>query len=184
MQALFYLVGTLIATAFDKIQFRKNQGLIIHDDAGTLKINASNGTDLAEVHVATPTSGDAAATKDYVDGVASPYALKAYKIAFSGGASASGTATLSAGSTIHKITVKLTQALTGVNPTLEVGTTGTADAFVAGADFDAARANTTVFDSSPVGVGGSAVTPKVTLTNAGGAGAGEVWIYYTTQNNQ
>ena len=166
--------ATIVQISKSILQFAGSAGLKLLDSSGVGKITAADGTTLARLQVGTPSSGSDAATKTYVDGaVGAPFRLTGTT------STVTATATIPANAYVTKVVVIVTTALDGTSPTLSVGTTASAEAFVPAASITAGTANTQVFEGS-TSVGGSAVTLRVTVGGSGiTTGAFEVWVYYT-----
>jgi hypothetical protein len=154
------------------LQMAGSAGLKLTDDTGALKITAADGTTLAEAKGATPTTNDSFTTKSYVDGaLGAPFRLSGTT------STVTASATIPANSYVTRVVLIVTTALDGA-ATISVGTSATPAAFVGTADTLPGAIGTQEYvgDTS---VGGSAVTPRVTVGGAPTVGAWIAWIYYT-----
>lgn len=153
------------------LQFSGAAGMKIADDTGALKITAADGTTLAEAKGATPTTNDSFATKSYVDGVlGAPFRLSGTTT------TVTASATIPANAYVVKVVLIVTSALDG-SATIAIGTTASASAFIGTADTTPGVAGTQVYEAE-ANVGGSAVTPRVTIGGTPTTGAWVAWIYY------
>lgn len=155
------------------VQFAGTTGAKITDASGVLSAYQSDGSTLTEVKGATPTTNDSFATKSYVDtALGTPFRLS--------GTTSSVTAsnTIPANAYVTAVVLQVTTALDG-SATIDVGTTSSASAFVANAAITEGEVGTQQF-LGDVAVGGSAVTPKITIGGSPTTGAWVAWIYYAT----
>lgn len=178
-------VQSILATIFQipkaLLQFATDTGMILKDNSGTLQVLESDGTTLAEVEGAAPTSGDAFVTKNYADTNYGGAAAASKTYVLTGTTSTvTGSDLIPANSIVTGVEFILGTALDGTTPAISIGTTATAALFVASADVNVAAANTTSYNGLPISVGGSNVAPRVTVTGTGiTTGAWEVVISYT-----
>jgi hypothetical protein len=177
--------SSIFATIFQvpKLILQFATGSIIKDNGGVIQHRNSTDSAFVEAQGAAPTAGDSFVTKTYGDANYGPgtsaASVKTYELTGTN-ASVTGAATIPANAQVLWVEYVLTTALDGTTPTLSVGTTTSAAAFVASADVNVASPNYTDYKGAPISVGGSAVTPKVTLGGTGTTtGAWTVIIYYS-----
>jgi hypothetical protein len=183
LQKQYSILSTIFQISKSVLQF--GNGSELKDNSGTSQALASDGTTLIEVQGADPTAGSSFATRDYVDGVASPYAASTYVL--SGTTSTvTGVNNIPANAVISQVLVTISTAYVGTAPTLSVGIAGNTSLFVASADVDLTRAgNTQSFVSAPgISIGGSAAPLVVTIGGTGlSAGAFAVTALYSNPNS-
>lgn len=153
------------------VQFTGATGAKLTDASGVISAYQSNGSTLTEVKGATPTTNDSFATKSYVDtALGTPFRLAGTTT------SVTATGTIPANAYVTQVVVQVTTALDG-SATIDVGTSASAGAFVPNTSITAGTAGTQQYvgDTS---VGGSAVTPKITIGGTPTTGAWVVWILY------
>lgn len=182
-------VQSILATIFQipkaLLQFATDTGMILKDNSGTLQVLESDGTTLAEVEGAAPTSGDAFVTKNYADTNYGGAAAASKTYVLTGTTSTvTGSDLIPANSIVTGVEFILGTALDGTTPAISIGTTATAALFVASADVNVASPNKATYSGPPVSVGGSDVAPRVTVGGSGiTTGAWQAIIYYVQTPN-
>lgn len=172
----FLSASSIVQMLYSKLQLGSS-GPLIKNNSGVVEARNSGDSDYAIVRV-----GDAAGDDDALNRITADarYGQDAVRMFRMTGTTSTVTATgtIPANAYVTKVSVVISTALDG-SATLDVGTTGTADLFVDQLDTVPGTASFTPYESAPISVGGSAVTPRVTIGGSPTTGAFEVDIYYT-----
>jgi hypothetical protein len=135
------VVSNVNATTDDSLRISDSVAGIASSDTlalqnttgGVLKLFKADGTTLAKLQVATPTTNDDVATKSYVDTAPTADAsdqILSIPLVFNSAASVSSTFTLPNNAYVTKVSVLVTTAFDGTTPTVSVGYTGQTTKFM------------------------------------------------------
>lgn len=180
MQQFVTILASTLVFLKSKLQIGGG-GPILKNDSGTIQARNAADNAFAKVQIADAAADDDALNRRTADARYGAYAVQWYKLSGTTG-SATGTGTIPANSLITEIRVQIDTALDG-SATMDIGTTGDADAFVPNTEINPGAAQFTPFFDNTLSVGGSAVTPKVTIGGSPTTGAYTILIGYLPQAN-